>query len=376
MKSSLAKTHGTRDNPVGDAVAQKQTQRMSLIIAIEPDRDQAAQLKDLVRRHTQAELVLADTTDRAISAIRQRVPDLILIPAFLSPEDDEALTAALRVTEAAAHVQTLTIPVLGAPRAKSAAQGVLSRLRWDQPRPSSPDSCDPKLFAEQIMEYLQRVARERGPLAPPNGKSGHGFHKSGNQDSSDKPKAAAVSKPADAPKPIETPKPADAPKPAAAKPVHESRPVDAPKPVVPVERSPDAPPEALAVDLSSLEAVVAETDLAENAADRAPAPDEFAGLEEGLSSLLDRLSDDEPAADQAAAPAPAVDAAEWADIKGRESEDYAIPKALVVPRDEATEPPAATVEKEKVEPEKQDKEKQVTSEWGDLMDSLKKDLGR
>ena len=69
----------------GGAVAHKQTRRMSLIIAIEPDREQAAQLKDLVRRHTAAELILADTTEHAISAIGQRIPDLVLIPAFLSP---------------------------------------------------------------------------------------------------------------------------------------------------------------------------------------------------------------------------------------------------------------------------------------------------
>ena len=63
---------------------------MSLIIAIEPDRDQAAQLKDLVRRHTGAELILTETTANAIDAIGQRVPDLVLIPALMSPEDDEA----------------------------------------------------------------------------------------------------------------------------------------------------------------------------------------------------------------------------------------------------------------------------------------------
>ncbi len=169
----------------GSAVAHKQTRRMSLIIAIEPDREQAAQLKDLVRRHTAAELILADTTQHAISAIGQRIPDLVLIPMFLSPEDDEALTSALRATQAAAHVQTLTIPLLGTPETpKSVPQSVLSRLLGDQPRPASPDSCDPKIFAEQITEYLERVAKER----PASG-NGHG-HPSPNSGVR-KPKVAA-----------------------------------------------------------------------------------------------------------------------------------------------------------------------------------------
>lgn len=134
---------------------------MSLILAIEPDRRQAAQLTGLIRRHTAAELILADTTERAISAIGQRVPDLVLVPVLLAPQDDAALAAALRVVAAAAHVQTLTIPLLGAPQLKRSAHGVLSLLGRDQLRGSSPDSCDPTVFAEQIVSYLERAAEGR-----------------------------------------------------------------------------------------------------------------------------------------------------------------------------------------------------------------------
>ena len=58
---------------------------MPLILAIEPDRYQAAQLAGIIRRRVQAELVLADTTERALDAIGQRVPDLVLVPPLLSP---------------------------------------------------------------------------------------------------------------------------------------------------------------------------------------------------------------------------------------------------------------------------------------------------
>ena len=63
---------------------------MPLILAIEPDRRQASQLKKLVHS-VGAELVLAETTERALDAIGNRIPDLVLVPALLSPQDDAAL---------------------------------------------------------------------------------------------------------------------------------------------------------------------------------------------------------------------------------------------------------------------------------------------
>ena len=88
---------------------------MPIILAIEPDRRQAAHLTALVHRRVKAELILVPTTEGALDAIGNRVPDLMLVPALLSPQDDAALAAALRVIAAAACVQMLTIPVLGPP---------------------------------------------------------------------------------------------------------------------------------------------------------------------------------------------------------------------------------------------------------------------
>src|SRR2546429_653708 len=105
---------------------------MPLILAIEPDKRQAAQLKVLVRNRVHADLVLADTTELALEAIGDRIPDLVLVPALLSPEEDGALNAALRVIAAAAHVQTLTIPVFAAAsgrRGERAPAGRAARAR-------------------------------------------------------------------------------------------------------------------------------------------------------------------------------------------------------------------------------------------------------
>src|SRR5882724_3004600 len=134
---------------------------MPIVLAIEPDRRQAAHLTAIVRHQVGAELLLADTTEGALDAIGDQIPDLVLVPALLSPQDDAALAAALRVIAAAANVQMLTIPVLGTPRPAVSAGGMLSVLRRGKAKAAEPDGCDPAVFAEQIASYLERAAQER-----------------------------------------------------------------------------------------------------------------------------------------------------------------------------------------------------------------------
>ena len=138
---------------------------MSIILAIEPDRRQAAHVSAIVRHRVGAELILADTTERALDAIGSQVPDLVLVPALLSPQDDAALNAALRVIAAAAHVRTLTIPVFANSTERSERGGLLARWRRGRAaEPPTPGGCDPAVFAEQISEYLREAAAERAAV--------------------------------------------------------------------------------------------------------------------------------------------------------------------------------------------------------------------
>jgi hypothetical protein len=134
---------------------------MALILAIEPDRRQAAQLARLIQSRVGAELVLADTTEQALGAIGNRVPDLVLVPALLAPQDDVTLATALRVIAAAAHVQMLTIPVLAPARGTTEPLGMLARLRRRRTDPVPPDGCDPDVFGDQIKAYLADAAAQR-----------------------------------------------------------------------------------------------------------------------------------------------------------------------------------------------------------------------
>ena len=141
---------------------------MPLILAIEPDRRQASQLTALVRGRLKADLVIGETADRALAALGERVPDLVLTAALLSPKDEAALGQRLRqLNGVAAHVQMLTIPVLATRSQSDDRSGsILSALRRDKPRAAPAEGCDPAVFAEQCREYLERAALERQVHVP------------------------------------------------------------------------------------------------------------------------------------------------------------------------------------------------------------------
>jgi CheY-like chemotaxis protein len=134
---------------------------MSLILAIEPNKNQAQQLGALVRAHLKAELVTAPTAAAALAALGDRIPDVVLTPALFGLRDEAALTERLRqLGNDAAHVQTLSIPILAASGSKSGSNsGLLGRKK--EKGGDSNVGCDPAVFAEQIRIYLQRASVER-----------------------------------------------------------------------------------------------------------------------------------------------------------------------------------------------------------------------
>ena len=135
---------------------------MSLILAVEPDKRQAKQLSTVVRQQVRAELVVADSGAAALAALGKRIPDLILTPALLPPKDEAVLTGWLRkMGDAAAHVQTLAIPILAEPsaRGKESQSSIFGRLRESQA--DAGQGCDPGVFADQVKVYLDRAGAER-----------------------------------------------------------------------------------------------------------------------------------------------------------------------------------------------------------------------
>jgi CheY-like chemotaxis protein len=141
------------------------------ILAIEPDRWRASQLKTIARR-IGAELRLTDSMNGALAALNEQTPDLILTPALLSARDDQALTDRLRsLGEAAAHIQTVTIPTLHTPELSGgelslSSTRMFAALRKDTSRPAGPEACDTDTFAEQVAFYLMGATEARRKRAP------------------------------------------------------------------------------------------------------------------------------------------------------------------------------------------------------------------
>lgn len=132
---------------------------MSLILAIESDPRQARHLGQISKR-LGAQLILAETFERALPAIGNRVPDLILVPALLSPEDDASLKFVLRVVAGASHVQVVTTPLFATADRKPAFSGMLPRFFRGR-RADVRDGCDPDEFARHVASYLEAAWEKR-----------------------------------------------------------------------------------------------------------------------------------------------------------------------------------------------------------------------
>ncbi len=141
---------------------------MPLILVVEPDARHAAQVVAMARRHLQAEVVTADSADRAVAALAGRVPDVLLMSSLLPRPDEAAVAAWLRdLGPAAAHVQELTIPILAATAAPAPKRReVLSALRGRRRRSAAPDGCELDVFARQIAMYMELASAAR-KLAEP-----------------------------------------------------------------------------------------------------------------------------------------------------------------------------------------------------------------
>jgi hypothetical protein len=131
------------------------------VLAIEPDPRQATLLREVVCTQVGSELVLVDSIAVAITTLDACVPDLILLPALLSPREESRLLDRLRDLDDAEHLQTLSIPLLASEPDKGDERPwrlLGGRKRRSRGRMSG---CDPAIFADQVREYLDRAREAR-----------------------------------------------------------------------------------------------------------------------------------------------------------------------------------------------------------------------
>ena len=134
---------------------------MPLILVIVADPHEAAQLATLIQGRLPVDLVQAAEVGEGLLALEDRIPDLILTSPLMSPFDDGVLDEYLRdLGTAGAHVQTLRIPVLSQAPKKTKRLGFSLRRRA-KPEGPTLDGCEPKVFVDEIEQYLARAAEEK-----------------------------------------------------------------------------------------------------------------------------------------------------------------------------------------------------------------------
>jgi hypothetical protein len=134
-----------------------------LVLAIEPDLRQAAIVKRIVREKALADVVVVDSRDAAIEAMRTSMPDVLLLSALLSPRDEDELMAHLKTLDHAGHLQTHTIPQLASTLdggEERASRGWFRRKK----EATQVAGCDPDLFAEEVRTYLRHAADKKSQL--------------------------------------------------------------------------------------------------------------------------------------------------------------------------------------------------------------------
>jgi hypothetical protein len=132
------------------------------VLALEDDPAQAAAIQHVVCDLLGAKLRLVTSMSEALHALGEDTPDLILLPALVSPSEEAELIAVLRARPGGAHIETHITPVL-AVRSERAPTTVWGR--WRSRRASASSAADDlQWFAERLAWSLEQ-ARERQQYA-------------------------------------------------------------------------------------------------------------------------------------------------------------------------------------------------------------------
>ena len=131
-----------------------------LIVAVEPDPQQASELASMFQRQFTVELVLANSATGALSKLAEPCSRA---RAHISADPAEGRSGADRLAPGAGHrglhVQTVTIPTLATDEPQSRPR---RRSCFGRERPAAgPDSCDPAVFADWISVYLDLASTHR-----------------------------------------------------------------------------------------------------------------------------------------------------------------------------------------------------------------------
>lgn len=129
---------------------------MSYVLAIESSRGQAEVLLQDVGSMVGRKVRIVDSMGAATQAIDEEVPHLVLVSALMPPHEERELFARLQDVPRGTAPQILILPSLGSPEIECRKLTLFGRPRNRNVRPAR---CDPSVFADQVLTYLDEADR-------------------------------------------------------------------------------------------------------------------------------------------------------------------------------------------------------------------------
>jgi CheY-like chemotaxis protein len=134
-----------------------------LILVVHADAWQIAILRQALAERIRADVAVVSSRDAALAFIKQRLPDIILVHAFMARGEQDDLAAHLRSRPYADHVNVVRIPVLDPFESSD------RRIRIAEPklpRTAMPNR-DPRAFASRVAEYLSQARARKAEAQSP-----------------------------------------------------------------------------------------------------------------------------------------------------------------------------------------------------------------
>lgn len=133
---------------------------MAQILAIEPDPEKIVILRRLVGEKLDADVIVANSIESAISTLDDKRPDVIVTSSLLSPGDDRQLADHLRKAPALDHLPVLTLPPLVDTQDEDSPDGLMSRLFSRRRQSHSWLTYDAAAVAARIEDALEQSKQD------------------------------------------------------------------------------------------------------------------------------------------------------------------------------------------------------------------------
>jgi CheY-like chemotaxis protein len=138
---------------------------VALVLAIDPDRTQEDAIGRLTQELAGHDVMVAGSAAEAIQLLDSSVPDLVVFPLTLPPEQERTLTNRLRALSGKDPVQSLAIPLLAAEgsQGESAATAGPRWFYWFKPadEEAAGKGLEPHRFSRNVRTSLRRGRRAR-----------------------------------------------------------------------------------------------------------------------------------------------------------------------------------------------------------------------